>query len=93
MWEPWSRLLLRFGRTLEVAVAESRPLVFPSLARPLFVGVSLVCSVHAGRHVTERPLFSQEHIVMLCKGCRNALRSSRVGGFVVGVGEIGLESM
>ena len=92
MWEPWSRLLLRFGRTLEVAVAESRPLVFPSLARPLFVGVTLVCSVHAGRHVTERPLFSQDNIGMYYKGCKLRCEAAELVVFVVSVGEIGVVS-
>jgi len=67
---PWSRLLLCFGRILEVAARESRPLVFPSVARPLFVGVMLVCSVQAGRYVPGRPLFSQANIGILCKGCK-----------------------
>lgn len=50
---PWSRLLLWFGRTLEVAGVGSTPLVFPSVARPLFVGEMLACSVQAGKHLTE----------------------------------------
>jgi hypothetical protein len=67
---PWYRLLLLFRRTLEVAVAGSRPLVFPSMAWPLFVvSVDALCSVHADRRVAVRSLSPQDNVCMLCKRC------------------------